>query len=279
MWNYKLCLGVSGSFGLTAEEQIRLFAKTGFDAFFTEWQYGSPISDYKAVGDECGLIYQSLHAPFDKASIMWTTGEAADAAVKEQIDCLRTCAENGIKIMVAHTFKGFKDHCPNASGIENYGKVVDEAERLGVTVAFENTEGEEYLAALMDAFRGRKAVGFCWDTGHEMCYNHSKNMLALYGDRLVATHINDNLGISRFDGETYWTDDLHLLPFDGIADWNGIASRLDACGFDGIMTFELTTKSKPNRHENDCYADMPIEQYITEVYKRACRVAALRKFK
>jgi len=278
MWKQKLCLGV-GSFGISTEEQIKLFAATGFDAFFTGWSYGAPIAEWKKIGEECGLIYQSLHAPFDKAAVMWTESEKADAAVEELCACVRACAENGIGIMVAHAFIGFKDHAPNEHGIRNYGRIADEAARLGVTLALENTEGEEYLAALMEAFEGRPEVKFCWDTGHELCYNHGADMMARYGGRLAATHLNDNLGISRFDGETYWTDDLHLLPFDGIADWHSIAGRLDAAAFDGIMTFELTAKSKPDRHENDGYAEMSAERYVTEAYKRACRVAALRRYR
>ena len=186
------------------------------------------------------------------------------------------CEENGVPIMVVHVFKGY-DHSPNEKGIENFGKVVHEAERLGVKVAFENTEGEEYLAAVMERFKGSTAVGFCWDTGHEMCYNHSKDMLSLYGDKLIATHINDNLGIRDFDGNITWYDDSHLLPFDGIADWQVIADRLNKCGYDGILTFELNRYSRPERFENDFYRDMPIEKYLTLAFMRACRVAALRK--
>ena len=129
----------------------------------------------------------------------------------------------------------------------------------------------------MDAFRGEKNVGFCWDSGHEMCYNHSKDMLALYGDRLLGTHLNDNLGIRDFGGKITYIDDLHLLPFDGIADWDDIARRLDRCGFDGPLTFELSVMSKPGRRENDVYRKLSPEEYIAEVYKRACRVAAKMK--
>ena len=178
--------------------------------------------------------------------------------------------------MVAHAFIGFTSHNPTAFGLKNFERVVAEAERLGVKVALENTEGEEYLAALMAHFAGCNAVGFCWDTGHEMCYNHSQDMLALYGDRLLCTHLNDNLGIRDFGGNITFIDDLHLLPFDGIADWADIASRLNRCGFDGILTFELNTKSKPNRCENDPYGRMDIRQYFTQAYMRACRVAALK---
>lgn len=273
MWKNLLCLGTSSQFELSVPEQIRLFKKTGFDGFFTNYTNRADAAEHRKVADETGMIFQSIHAPFDRMREMWENG---DGAVSQLIDCLRACAENQVPIMVAHTFIGFEDHTPNRIGIDNFGKVVREAEKLGVKIAFENTEGEEYLEALMEHFKESQAVGFCWDTGHEMCYNHSKDMLALYGDRLIATHLNDNLGIRDFDGEITWLDDLHLLPFDGIGDWRGIASRLDRCGFDGILTFELNRFSKPDRHENDPYAEMPIEKYLTQAYIRACRVAALR---
>jgi len=109
-----------------------------------------------------------------------------------------------------------------------------------------------------------------------MCYNHSKDLTALYGDRLFGTHLNDNLGISRFDGKTFWTDDLHLLPFDGIADWQNIVDRLNAHGFDGPLTFELGIDSKPNRFDNALYGKMSFEEYVAQAYQRACRVAALK---
>ena len=51
---------------------------------------------------------------------------------------------------------------------------------------------------------------------------------------------------------------------------------IKACGFDGILTFELNTKSKPDRCENDPYGRMDIRQYFTQAYMRACRVAALK---
>jgi sugar phosphate isomerase/epimerase len=142
-----------------------------------------------------------------------------------------------------------------------------------VKIAFENTEGIEYLFSLMTHFQSNNTVGFCWDSGHEMCYNYSADLLGKFGDRLMMTHLNDNLGISRFDGEIYWTDDLHLLPFDGIADWDHNVQRLKMAQHLPILNFELSTCSKPNRHENDVYAQMTQLQYYTEAYKRACKIA------
>lgn len=105
----------------------------------------------------------------------------------------------------------------------------------------------------MERYENNPVVGFCWDSGHEMCYNHSQDLLAKYGDRLVMTHLNDNLGISRFDGKTFWTDDLHLLPYDRIADWDDNIERLKKSRHMEILNFELNIKSKSNRYENDIY--------------------------
>ncbi len=275
MWKRKLCLATSGQFARPVDEQIRLFAATGFEGFFTGWTHGEDIAHYAAVAREENMLYQSIHAPFTRMAEMWQGGERGDGALAELIDCLRVCADNAVPIMVAHAFIGFKDHTPTEIGVERFVRLAREAETLGVRLAVENTEGEEYLAAVMDACRDIPAVGFCWDTGHEMCYNHSRDMTALYGDRLIATHLNDNLSIRDFGGEITYIDDLHLLPFDGIADWDGIARRLNRCGFNGPLTFELNTLSKPNRHENDGYAALPLEQYLALAYGRACRVATL----
>ena len=272
MYRMTLCLGTGPSFGVSTEEQIKLFRQAGFEAFFTDWNEN--VAAYRKLADELGMIYQSVHAPFSKAAALWQEGEAAEQAVAELLRCVDDCAENGVPILIVHPYIGFDGpYLPTETGLKNFGAVVNAARQKGVKIAFENVEGEEYLAALMEAFADYENVGFCWDTGHEQCYNYGKDMLSLYGDRLIATHINDNLGVSRADGTIHWTDDLHLLPFDGVNDWDDVAARLCRHGYDGILTFELKRNSNPGRHDADKYAALPVEQYVAEAYARACRLA------
>ena len=276
MHKLKLCLALSeDQFGISDVDQIRLFKRTGFEAFFAGWKRGCDLRPLRRAADEEGMIFQSVHAPFTAINALWKPMPNTEEAVQEQIECIRAAADVNVPLVVMHPFIGFTEHEPTRFGLDNFSRVVGEAKRLGVKSAIENTEGEEYLAALMAHFRDEPAVGFCWDSGHEMCYNHSKDMLALYGDRLLGTHLNDNLGVRDFGGEITWLDDLHLLPFDGVADWQDIARRLNACGFDGVLTFELCKKSKPGRHDNDLYTGMEIEAYIAQAYARACRAATL----
>lgn len=276
MWKQQLCLGLIKGFELDRSQQLQYIKSAGFDGFFAVWNGPGDLDILATEAQSLGLVFQSIHAPYHKARDMWNDDETGQIALRELLDCLADCHRLQVPIMVTHTYKGFDIEPPNELGVARFGKLIEEAAKVGVKIAFENVEGEEHLQLLFDRFGHFEHVGFCWDSGHELCYNHSKDMLALYGHRLFATHLNDNLGVSRADGSIFWTDDLHLLPFDGIGDWDNIAMRLDKHGFDGPLTFELSVMSKPDRHDNDQYRQMPPEQYFALAYARACKVAAKR---
>ena len=276
MYKVKLCLGTSDQYGIGIKEQITIFKNTGFDAYFLVWNKDIDMIDIKKHGDSLGMIFQSVHAPFYNVDKMWEKEETAKDAIDVLLKCLEDCAKAEVPIMVCHSFIGFDKHTPTYEGISHFKIIVDRAKELGIKIAFENIEGEEYLESVMTAFSDYDNVGFCWDTDHEMCYNHNKDMMALYGDKILCTHLNDNLGISDYNGKIFWTDDLHLLPFDGVADWKSIVHRLNRHNYNDILTFELKIKSKPERHENDVYEKMPVEEYICEAYKRACKVAMMK---
>ena len=275
MYKTKLCLGVIGKTEMSAEDQIKLMKQTGFEGFFIDWS--EDLKKYRELADSLEMIFQSVHAPFKKAAKMWGNDEAAKEAVEELLTCVRDCAEVNVPILVIHPFIGFEEKAnPTAEGVENFRLVVEEGKKLGVKIAFENVEGEDYIKVLMDAFKDYENVGFCWDIGHELCYNRGKDMMKLYGDRIIATHINDNVGVSDYNGKIFWTDDLHLLPFDGITDWKSVTDRLNKYGYNDILTFELAKNSKPNRHENDKYTKLSMEEYFAECYVRACKVAYMK---
>ena len=277
MPHQKLCLGTNSQFHADIIEQISMIREAGFHEIFFDWKKDAPVDLWCKIARDCGLPIQSIHGPFGGCRALWEDDEAAaNAALTDLVCCLHLCADQQIPIMISHVFIGF-DIPPisKEKGLNRYGKLIREAQKCGVTIAFENTEGEEYLDAVLQTFGNEKHVGFCWDSGHEMCYNRSEDLLARYGQFLAATHINDNLGIKDINGRITWHDDLHLLPFDGIADWDYDAKRLVNTGFSGTLTFELNTISKPDRHENDLYDAMPLDAYLAEAYKRACKVENL----
>lgn len=225
---------------------------------------------------KCGLFLQSIHAPFSgdcRVSHMWREGEPGQAVADRLIDCVTDCARFDIPVMVIHPFIGFQDHTPTKVGIENYARVVEAAERLGVVLGFENVEGEEYLAALMQHFWQSPACGFCFDTGHELCYNGGRDMLALYGEKLCHTHLNDNLGV--YDPTLTWENDLHLVMGDGIVDFKGVMARIEKTPYRGPINCELTLKSKPGRNDHDKYVAMGTEGFYAFAFERAKKAIGL----
>lgn len=65
----------------------------------------------------------------------------------------------------------------------------------------------------------------------------------------------------------------HWIRFVHFIDWDYNIARLKKAKKQEILNFELGINSKPGRHENDCYEKMSYEEYFTESYKRACRLA------
>lgn len=277
MYKNQLCLATSARFGLPDTEQIDLFKSVGFNGFFVNWDEETDLMAIREHADRVGMYFQSVHAPFSKMDRLWYPDEFTEPTVQRLLRCLEACAQAKVPIMVLHAYITFTRDEANETGIANFRRVVEAARETGVKLAFENTEGLNYLCALMEAFRDEPHVGFCWDTGHEMCYNYHRDLLADFGDRLLCTHLNDNLGILDPNGSTTFHDDLHLLPFDGIADWHDIAARLDRCGFDGPLTFELKWPSNLNHGSHVIYGDLDLVGYLTHAYIRACKVAALRR--
>ena len=247
MYRHIMGMNTSEGFGMPIEDQIKLLQKTGFEAFFTPWKEDYPIDKWASVARETGMIYQSVHAPFGGTADLWRDDEAeANKAEKEIISCIHACSSNEIGLMVSHCYIGFDGIVDiTDAGLERYGRIIDEAEKCGVNIAFENTEGEEYLEKLLDVYGDRANVGFCLDTGHEMCYNFSKNLLEKWGDKLIATHLNDNLGIKDFSGKITWHDDLHLLPFDGIRDWDELDEDSGSVIIRGFLHLSLIRPQSP----------------------------------
>ncbi len=260
----------------SAEKRIQTTKKAGFDGIFFEWENADMAKEYAAAIDRAGLFLQSIHAHFYTVNTIWHEHDPkGDETIETLIRCVDDCATFGTPILVCHAFIGFDEHEPTEIGLQRLETLLEHGAKKGVKLAFENTEGEEYLAAIMERFHDCPSLGFCLDSGHELCYNRGRDRIALYGNKLCATHLNDNFGVTGDD--ITWLDDSHVLPFDGIADWNGIAARLKACAFQGPLTFELTRRNKPDRHTHDKYEAWSHVEFLENAYERACRFEELMK--
>jgi sugar phosphate isomerase/epimerase len=107
-----------------------------------------------------------------------------------------------------------------------------------------------------------------------MCYAPDRDFLKEYGSRLLMTHLNDNYGITDPAGKLQGTDDLHLIPYQGIGNWEQILKRLKGAKAQEILNFELKIRPKGDRCKVDLYSKMPLEEYLRKAYLAACNVTA-----
>ena len=273
----KLGISLGNAFSVPTRELVKTVAAIGFSSVAPSMPLDGGDFDIEGIeksAESAGVSLSFLHAPFLHAADLWEDeGEKGKEGEEEILRGIFLCEKYEIPTLVAHTWIGFDPYRgPTALGFSRMDKIVSEEDKRGVCIALENTEGEEYLDALLLRYKDEKHIGFCYDSGHESCYNRGRDLLSLYGDRLLCTHLNDNLGISDKDGKIGSIDDLHLLPFDGVINWESTARRLKKSRLPEVLNFELNRKSKPGRHENDAYEKMSYEAYFSEAYRRAQRI-------
>lgn len=276
--NKSLCLALGMQLDVPLADQIELLKNAGFDkfAFDREKNGTSELTEMlMKKAEKAGLSCEYIHAPFYGMDDIWhdEKGELAEIMLKDLYATIDDCSDYSIKYAVLHAIIGMDNCNPTPLGLQRLDAVIDYAVKKNVYLAFENTEGEMYLEAILNRYADVENVGFCFDSGHELCYNYGKDILSKYGKRLFVTHLNDNKGMTG-DELTFY-DDSHLLPFDGIADWDGIAKRMNACGYNGTISFEVISKGRPTRTDNEIYKSLSAQEYVDKAYSKAVQFCNL----
>ncbi|HAL63596.1 MAG TPA: sugar phosphate isomerase/epimerase [Clostridiales bacterium] len=262
----KVGVSLIGGIDIPKEEQIRIIHDCGYDCFFSGYYDDEPIYEWKELGQKIGIEFETVHLPFKTAdgltaNDLWEdtlSGETYFEIIKKQID---GCSKAEIPIGVMHVSCDSKGPEPGKIGIDRFKKLCDYSEKKKVKLAFENLELPEHLYKVMDIIGDFH--GFCWDCGHNLCYTPEIDMSEKFGDKIICTHIHDNLGV-RQPGNISWMDDLHLLPFDGSLDWEWYGRRIKEIGYKGPLTMELQYK----------YKNMPLESFFKTAFERIQKIKA-----
>lgn len=272
----KLGFSLQDSYALPMPQVFDLLADTGFCAVSPGWQRDGNLDEIVRLAKLRDLSVQTLHGPLRGMPTMWGQDpEIARPLLQDLMQSATDCAKFEIPILVVHPWNGVNyTFCKEGLCFDHFDTLVTHAENLGICIAFENLEGPEFLSELMNRYTGSRTVGFCWDSGHEQCFAPDWDFLSLYGDNLIMTHLNDNLGITDPTGKLHGTDDLHLLPGHGKISWENAISRLKTAKKQEILNFELKIRPKGDRCTLDLYSKMPLQQYLQEAYRRACQVTA-----
>lgn len=271
----QLGFSLQADYGCPQEQVIELLQDAGFSAISPVWSEELALDTLVSYAAQRNMTIQSLHAPRGGLAYLWNSKDPLSSDYQKRItDCIDACAEFSVPIMVMHGWQGLNYTFPETPlDFTVFDRITDYAGEKNVAIAFENLEGEEYLNALMDRYRDRSYVGFCWDTGHDHCYPHTMDFLKSFGDRLIMTHIHDNMGVRDPNGVYASTDDLHYMPYDGTIHWESAIGRLKGLPKQNILNFELKKVSKSTADR--IYENLSIEDYFQLAGHRARKIADL----
>ena len=273
--NIRIGFSLQSQYSLPIEQVVSLLSEHGFSAVSPVWTPELDIASLAACVKEHNMIIQSLHATHKNIALLWEPdNEMALITFKNIMQSIDDCANFGIPILVVHGWQGFIYSISDESlDFSLFDKIVQYAETRGVNIAFENLEGEEYLDALMSRYESQPNVGYCWDSGHDNCYPHKIDFLNKFGDRLIMTHLNDNLGLRDENGIPSGDDDLHFIPYDGTINWDKTIEKLLKARRQDILNFELKTASHSKSAEDLLYMNIQLEDFIENAGKRAQLIA------
>jgi len=244
---------------LPGDKLYKLIRNAGFEAT-TLWWGNKNHDDYEQhpqLARDAGLVIEHIHSPYTGANNLWLDNQSGEDEFQLQLSCVEACANHEIPTMVMHLSGGDAPPHYNELGLARIRRLVDLAERIGVNIALENLRKPPYLAYVLENIFSPR-LGFCYDSGHHLLYAKSEDLLAKHGARIMAMHLHDN------DGSA----DQHLLPFDGMVEWEVIMPALAKTKYAGAISLEVG---------NSGYTELSPEEFLQVAYERAQKLEYIMK--
>lgn len=125
---------------------------------------------------------------------------------------------------------------------------------FGVRLALENLLGtplvhqKEQFDKLFSRYN-HNFLGFCFDPGHGaiMSQGDPLELIKRYQHRLIAMHLNDNMGATPdhlSNDLTTAKQDFHMIPGQGMINWDELAGVIAKSSYELPLTLELSCKGK-----------------------------------
>jgi sugar phosphate isomerase/epimerase len=200
--------------------------QAGFDSVMLGWRDDNR-NEKPEMARNAGLLIENIHAPTYNSDYMWTDNLNGEDYMECLLSCIEDCKHHIIPTMVTH-ISYHNTPPPNNTGMRRLKRITEKAEQNNINIAIENTGQVEHIHYIFNTISSVK-LGFCFDSGHQNL-SPETDCLELFGNRLMAMHLNDN------DGK----EDMHLLPFDGSIDWNKIARQLKDIQYKGAIALEVS---------------------------------------
>ena len=209
-----------------------------------EEEFLSAIAEERSYMESLGLKVCQAHAPWINLPGRDETPEARENWLVAMKKAIRGTHALGSPRFVVHALLPYGDSDECADEVvrmneEFLAALADYAKDYGITVCLENlpfkkhpVSSVEQVCAMVDKLQ-RENLKICLDTGHAAIFSPDVASAVRYiGERLEALHVHDNKGDT----------DAHLVPGDGIVDWDAFAGALHGIGFSGVVSLETSPK-------------------------------------
>ncbi len=234
----------------------------GFDCFFSDTFDKSGVERIFNKAQQLGLEYEFIHAPFSGINEMWLPGDGYKKIYDGMMEAITSAAAFGIKGVIIHISSGWNSPEICDLGLQRFDEIVAAAQKLNVTVAFENIRKVGNVAYFYDRYFNNETVKYCYDCGHEHCYTETVCFPDIFRDQMIYTHLHDNIGRSKTD--PFSDDDLHLLPYDGNIDYKKVMQKLNEYNYGGSLMLEVT---------NADYQNLSADEFVKTAFERVNRIA------
>lgn len=252
------CFGYGAGYDVTFKERYKLIKEAGFDCVMLCWSdkfgRGNGYREDIRLARNAGLVIENIHTPVHEQNYLSFDNLDGESVFQTYLRCVKECSDYNIASMVIHLPDD--EHPINHLGIKRLENIISEAEKKNIQVAFENLSNINNLALVLSTFHS-KNVGYCYDSCHHQNYAPGDDLLKLYGNRLIALHLQDNGG----------KHNQHQLPLDGNIDWVNVMKKIALTGYQGPTTLEPM---------NWDYEDLSIRQFLDLAYQRAKKLDELR---
>ena len=253
-WEIGLSTGIAYTHPI--EEALPYIADSGFRAIEVSTaprhlRYGDPdaVSSVARLVKEHGLRVHSLHAPFGH-DVNFTSPDPeqrrhARDRLTEAAEALRLL---GGELYVIHP--GGEDQRwiwdrerRLALSVEGLTGVWEQCRQRGLTLVVE-TPLPHLLGGQVEDFAWilerlpTEGVGICLDTSHTSLGGFLFEAIERFGRRLVHVQASDNHG---------HTDD-HLVPGEGIVDWQRVLAALERARYEGLFMLEVAGDGDVGAH-------------------------------
>lgn len=257
----KLGINLHAPVGMTIPEVAKEMAALGFGCTLYDASTPEKMVDIEKAVHGAGLTFDQLHAPFGGINSIWLAGDKGDAMYKKLTDAVDCCVALDAPIATVHLAGDLDPEMITDIGRGRFTNLVEYAAKKGIKLAFENQSVVFTLAWAFEEFKDAENVGFCWDIGHQECATPDIEMMSLFGERLICTHIQDNYAV--------YIEDPHMVPFDGKIDFARAAMWMNKHAYKGNLTLEVFQGA------TSIYKDLSPTEYLAHAYKAACRMRAL----